>query len=175
MLWKCKSTSFVVLTLWEVNFFCISIQRSHPHKNCRVSKYKFSKMISIHFLKKLVESIWVKIKDFCLCDHFINSHRLCSWQSMDFVRRKLILVTIGTERVKAHQLQPSQYEPAACNFCTPAVFQIRDRSWVNDLTKKASWPDRWHISVKLNITIKISSWSWWPLRWSAWSRAWKNY
>ena len=57
---------------------------------------------------------------------------------MDFVRRKLILVTIGTERVKARQLQPSQNEPAACNFCTPAVFQIRDRPWVNDLTKKAS-------------------------------------
>ena len=35
-----------------------------------------------------------------------------------------------------------------------AVFQIRDRSGVNDLTKKASWPDRWHISVQLNITKK---------------------
>ena len=37
---------------------------------------------------------------FSLCDHFVNSHRLCSWQSMDIVRRKLFLVTIGTSRVK---------------------------------------------------------------------------
>ena len=32
---------------------------------------------------------------FSLCS-FINSHRLCSWQSMDIIRRKLILSTIGT-------------------------------------------------------------------------------
>ena len=36
------------------------------------------------------------------------------------------------------------------------MFHIRDGSRVNDLTKKASWPDRWHISVKLNITKKLA-------------------
>ena len=43
---------------------------------------------------------WEKlIKDlrfFSLCDHLINSHRCYTWQSMDIVRRKLMLVTIGT-------------------------------------------------------------------------------
>ena len=28
------------------------------------------------------------------------------------------------------------------DFCLLAVFQIRDGSWVNDPTKKASWPER---------------------------------
>ena len=48
------------------------------------------------------------------------------------------------------------------------VFQISDGSQVNDPTKMASWPDRWHISVKLNMMKKISTWSWWTLRWSTW-------
>ena len=42
---------------------------------------------------------WEKlIKDqrFSPCDHLINSHRCCTWQSVDIVRRKLMLVTIGT-------------------------------------------------------------------------------
>ena len=37
----------------------------------------------------------IKDQRFFPCDHFINSHRLCSWLSMDIVRRKLCLVTIG--------------------------------------------------------------------------------
>ena len=37
----------------------------------------------------------IKDQRFFPCDHFINSHRLCSWRSMDIVRRKLCLVTIG--------------------------------------------------------------------------------
>ena len=39
--------------------------------------------------------ILIKDQRFFSCDHFINSHRLCSWRSMDIVRRKLCLVTIG--------------------------------------------------------------------------------
>ena len=39
----------------------------------------------------------------------------------------------------------------------PAVFPIRDECLVDDPAKKASWPDRWRISIKLNITKKISS------------------
>ena len=35
-----------------------------------------------------------------------------------------------------------------------SVFQIRDASQVNDPTKKASWPNKWHISIKLNIAKK---------------------
>ena len=33
---------------------------------------------------------------FFLGDQFINSHNQISWQSMDMVGRKLMLVTIGT-------------------------------------------------------------------------------
>ena len=33
---------------------------------------------------------------FLIVDHFINSHNLISWQIMDIVKRKLMLVTIGT-------------------------------------------------------------------------------
>ena len=56
-----------------------------------ISTYKFSRPISIHFRKELVERIWEKIKDFSLRDHFINSPRLCSWHCMDIIRRKLML------------------------------------------------------------------------------------
>ena len=35
-------------------------------------------------------------KHFLLGDHFIHSHNLISWHCMDIVRRKLMLVTIGT-------------------------------------------------------------------------------
>ena len=38
-------------------------------------------------------------RHFLLGDEFINSHNLISGQSMDMVRRKLMLVTIGTWRV----------------------------------------------------------------------------
>ena len=33
---------------------------------------------------------------FLFGDHFITSHKLISWPCMDIVRRKLMLVTIGT-------------------------------------------------------------------------------
>ena len=35
-------------------------------------------------------------RHFLFCDHFLYSHNLISWQCMDIVRRKLLLVTIGT-------------------------------------------------------------------------------
>ena len=34
--------------------------------------------------------------NFLYDDHFINSHNFISWQCMDIVRRKLLLVTIET-------------------------------------------------------------------------------
>ena len=40
---------------------------------------------------------------FLLHDHFINSPNLISWQCMDIIRRKLMLVTIGTLRVTCKQ------------------------------------------------------------------------
>ena len=35
-------------------------------------------------------------KHFLIVDRFINSHNLVSWQIMDIVGRKLMLVTTGT-------------------------------------------------------------------------------
>ena len=40
-----------------------------------------------------------RARHFLLGDQFINSHNLISWQSMDMVRRKLMLVTIRILRV----------------------------------------------------------------------------
>ena len=39
-------------------------------------------------------------RHFLLGDQFSNSHNLISGQSMDMVRRKLMLVTIGSLKVK---------------------------------------------------------------------------
>ena len=47
-------------------------------------------------LKNLLREFDKKSKHFLLGDDFTNSHNLISWQSMDIVRRKLMLVTIGT-------------------------------------------------------------------------------
>ena len=47
-------------------------------------------------LKNELREFDKRSKHFLSGDHFINSHNLISWQSMDIVRRKLMLVTIGT-------------------------------------------------------------------------------
>ena len=47
-------------------------------------------------LKNVLREFDKRSKNFLLDDHFINSHNLISWQSMDIVRRKLMFVTIGT-------------------------------------------------------------------------------
>ena len=47
-------------------------------------------------LKNVLREFDKKSKHFLLGDQFINSHNLISGQSMDIVRRKLMLVTIGT-------------------------------------------------------------------------------
>ena len=86
-----------------------------------ISTYIFSRLIIIHLLTPLTPNIHIEIiqtglytipykdklrefdkrsKHFLLGDHFTNSYNLISWQCMDIVRRKLMLVTIATERVK---------------------------------------------------------------------------
>ena len=65
-----------------------------------ISIHKFFRLISIHFLKELVERICVKIKPFSLRWSFGYSHSLYYWTSIDIARRRLILVTLRTERVK---------------------------------------------------------------------------
>ena len=52
-------------------------------------------------------------KHFLLGDHIINSHNHFSWQHMDIVRRKLMLVTIGANKgvpASATQTQVHVYE-----------------------------------------------------------------
>ena len=43
-----------------------------------------------------IEEFDKRAKHFSFGDHCINSHSFISWQSMDIVRRKLMLVSIGT-------------------------------------------------------------------------------
>ena len=47
-------------------------------------------------LKNVLREFDKRSRHFLLGDQFINSHNLISWQSLDMVRRKLMLVTIGT-------------------------------------------------------------------------------
>ena len=45
-----------------------------------------------NYLREFAKRPW----PFLFGDHFINSHNFISWQCMDIVRKKLMLVTIGT-------------------------------------------------------------------------------
>ena len=47
-------------------------------------------------LRMFWENLKKRSRHFLFRDDFINSHNLISWQWMDIVRRKLMLVTIGT-------------------------------------------------------------------------------
>ena len=58
-----------------------------------ISKYKFSKLISIHFLNRF-RDIGKRSKHFCFGDFLINSHNLFFWLCIDIVRRKYMFVTL---------------------------------------------------------------------------------
>ena len=60
------------------------------------STYKFSWLASIYFLEKLLERICLQIKAFFFSDHSVNSLNLSTGLYIDFFRRKLIFVTLGT-------------------------------------------------------------------------------
>jgi len=64
-----------------------------------MSTYKFSKLISIHFFKELVERIDNRSRHFLFGDHFMNSHNLSLESVWIIAKRKLILDTVGTQRV----------------------------------------------------------------------------
>ena len=56
--------------------------------------------IDLHtFRLRIVERISFKIKAFSFSNQFSNSHNLHSWWSADVVRRKLMLVSLGTQRI----------------------------------------------------------------------------
>ena len=48
------------------------------------------------FVKNKLREFDNRSRHFLCGDHFINSHNLISWQCMDIMRRKLMLITIGT-------------------------------------------------------------------------------
>ena len=83
-----SSTFFVTISIkLDNNIFVFKPQ--YPHTN--------SPNWSLHI--SLKNELWEfdkRSKYFLLGDHLINSHNLISWQCMDIVRRKLLLVTIGT-------------------------------------------------------------------------------
>ena len=75
--------------------------------------YKFSKLISIYFLKLLKNELRgfdKRSKHFLLSDHFINSHNLISWQCMDIIKGKLKLFYGGNSpdncRHHPHNIPP---------------------------------------------------------------------
>ena len=47
-------------------------------------------------LKNVLREYDKRLRYLLIVDHFTNSHNLISWQIMDIVKRKLMLVTIGT-------------------------------------------------------------------------------
>ena len=51
-------------------------------------------------LKDVLREFDKRPRQFLFSDHFINSHDLIFCQCMDVVRRKLMLVTIGTQTGK---------------------------------------------------------------------------
>ena len=60
-------------------------------------------------LKNVLREFDKRSRHFLFGDHFNNSHNLISWQCMDIVRRNLMLVTIGTWRVKEQFLRTPKY------------------------------------------------------------------
>ena len=64
-----------------------------------ISTCEFSRLISIHLLKECWENL-KKDQRIIPFDHFLNSHTLFSQWCIITVRRKLMLVTFGSERVK---------------------------------------------------------------------------
>ena len=107
--------SFPIPHLPEFLGYCFFyLPNQYPHKNSP----NWSPYIRISW-----ENL-TKYQRFFLCDHFINSHRLCFWQSMDIVRRKLMLVSgISRGGVWAHPLFLNQAEAKAPIF----FFFFRDR------------------------------------------------
>ena len=92
-----------------LHLFCL-----HPFKSQypRTNSPNWSLYIS---LKNELREFDKRSKHFLLGDHFINSHNLISWQSMDIVRRKLKFVTIGTQRVIAVAVSTHRL---ACSWCS---------------------------------------------------------
>ena len=48
----------------------------------------------------MLREFYKRSMQFHFGDHFINPHNHISWQCLDIIRRKLMLITIGTWRVK---------------------------------------------------------------------------
>ena len=70
--------------------------KAHFNPLSPISTYKFSKLISLHFLKNELREFNKISRNFLFGDHFINSRNLISWQCMDTITRKLMFVTIDT-------------------------------------------------------------------------------
>ena len=73
-----------------------------PHERINPFKPQYPHTISphwfIHFLRDKLRN--KRSNHFLFGDHLINSRNHFSWQHKDIVRRKLMLVTLGTWRVK---------------------------------------------------------------------------
>ena len=77
-----------------------------------IGTLKFSKLMSINFLKRLVREFEKRSEHFPLGDHFVNSHNHFPWLCIDFVGRKLMLVNFGTWNFKPQLCKSSSYLPS---------------------------------------------------------------
>ena len=84
-----------VLDSWDY-FLAASVFHGSYTLSAPRSTYKFSWLASIYFLEKLLERICLQIKAFFFSDHSVNSLNLSTGLYIDFFRRKLIFVTLGT-------------------------------------------------------------------------------
>ena len=63
------------------------------------SKFEFSFVAPIHFLQKKWGEVDKISRKFILYDYFRNSHDHCVLQSIDIIRRNLMLITLRAYRV----------------------------------------------------------------------------
>ena len=99
----------VVFQKWNVPYLnrleTMGINGLHTRANAgltlkpSISKYKFSKQISVHFLNRF-RDMSRRSKHFCFGDFLINSHNLFFWLCIDIVSRKYLFVTLEISSVK---------------------------------------------------------------------------
>ena len=77
-----------------------------------IGTLKFSKLMSINFLKRLVRKFDKRSEHFPLGDHFSNSHNHFPWLCIDFVGRKLMLVNFGAWNFKHSFVNSLSYLPS---------------------------------------------------------------
>ena len=80
---------------------------------------------------------------------FVNSHNLISWQCVGIVRRKLLLATIGTSRVKRvfAEVQQETSAPVPKKILDPPLLLETFRFKVICVFSKYRLPGKLHFTI----------------------------